>query len=91
MVTTRGRLAAQSNPPKEGRDSESSETSEANREGKARRTNEPRFDDAPTSVSSSSKGKRKTKDTGRMVKTHGKGARGKLRDRMNLPIELFAE
>ncbi|KAG8958811.1 hypothetical protein FRC00_002257 [Tulasnella sp. 408] len=110
MVTTRGRLAAQSDPPQEGRDSESSETSKgestpvlapwcaaltvlvvANREGKARRTNKPKFDDAQTSTSSSSRGKRKTDDTHGLAKARGKGPGGMLRGMVNLPIELFAE
>ncbi|KAG8932683.1 hypothetical protein FRC00_014319 [Tulasnella sp. 408] len=110
MVTTRGRLAAQSGPPQEGRDSKSSETSKgestivltpfvcrvdravaANREGKARRTNKPKFEDAPASTSSSSRGKRKTEDTDGLAKARGKGAGGRLRGMANLPIELFAE
>ncbi|KAG9042424.1 hypothetical protein FS837_010890 [Tulasnella sp. UAMH 9824] len=92
MVTTRGRLAAQSDPPRESRNQYSSERLKEKQEGKARRTNKPKFDDGhSTSTSSSSREKRKTEDKGGLVKTLGKGARGELRNIMNLPIELFAE
>ncbi|KAG8903390.1 hypothetical protein FRC01_009213, partial [Tulasnella sp. 417] len=91
MVTTRGRLAAQSDPQQEGRDLSSGEGPKASPGGKARRTNKPKLDDDSASTASSSKGKRKSEGKNGLVKARGRGAGGKLRDIMNLPVELFAE